>query len=175
MSSPLQILHESKHLRLVRRDDWEFVQRPKITGIVGIIAVTDDQKLVLVEQFRIPLQKNVIEIPAGLAGDVSGAEHEALAQAAMRELEEETGYRAERMVELTSGASSAGLTDEIITLFRAEGLKKVGPGGGDGSESIVVHEVPVDEVESWLAERVRGGAAVDLKVYSALYFARCGR
>src|SRR5436190_21784999 len=89
-----EVLYEGKFRRYVRRGGWEYVARRNVTGIVGIIAVTDDGKLVLVEQFRPPVGKNVIEIPAGLAGDVAGSEHEALAEAARRELLEETGYEA---------------------------------------------------------------------------------
>ena len=166
-----QIIFDAKYLRLVKRKDWEFVHRKHITGIVGIIAITEGRELVLVEQFRIPLGKPVIEIPAGLVGDTPGSEHESLADAANRELEEETGYHAGKMRLLTTGASSAGLTDELITLFLATGLTRTGPGGGDPSENITVHVVPLPQVPAFLARRAENGAIIDLKVYSALYFA----
>jgi ADP-ribose pyrophosphatase len=166
-----EILCDSKYLRLVRSDGWEFVQRKNVSGIVGIIAVTDERKLILVEQFRRPVGKNVIEIPAGLAGDTPAARDEELAIAAARELEEETGYRAKRIVQLATGTASAGLCDEIITLFRAEDLEKIHDGGGDESEEITVHEIPLDEVERWLREQLGHDKLVDLKVYSALHFA----
>lgn len=165
------VITEGRHLRFVRRGDWEYAERKKVSGIVGIVAVTDDGKLLLVEQFRPPLQKTVIEIPAGLAGDVAGAETEALAEAAQRELREETGYSAAALVYLTEGAASAGICDEVIALFQARGLKKMDSGGGDESEQITVHEVPLKEVHKWLSQRQSGGAVVDLKVYAALYFA----
>src|SRR5688572_21917414 len=120
-----EILCDAKYLCLVRADGWEFVQRKHVSGIVGIIALTDDGKLILVEQYRPPVGKNVIEIPAGLAGDSASSAREELAAAAARELEEETGYHAGRMTLLASGTASAGLCDEIITLFRAEDLKKI--------------------------------------------------
>ena len=142
-----------------------------MSGIVGIVAVTDDGNLLLVEQPRPAVGRNVIEIPAGLAGDVAGHETEALAAAAMRELLEETGYEAAKMELLTEGAASAGISDEIITLFRATGLKKVGKGEGDGSEQITLHEIPVQRVVSWLDEQRQLGKLFDLKVYGALYFA----
>src|SRR5205807_4359276 len=137
-----------------------------VSGIVGIVAVTNDRKLILVEQFRPPVGKNVIEIPAGLAGDRPSSKNEDLAIAAARELEEETGYRASRMIELGAGTASAGLCDEIITLFRAEELEKVHGGGGDESENIIVHEIPLDQVESWLREQTAQDKLVDLKLYS---------
>ena len=110
-----------------------------VTGIVAIIAVTDDGKLLLVEQDRPPVGRRVIELPAGLAGDENGAEHEDLATAARRELREETGYDAAEMVRVAAGPPSAGMTDEVITLFRARGLRKVDDAGGVGSEQITLN------------------------------------
>jgi ADP-ribose pyrophosphatase len=169
---PESVLHEGRFLRYLRRGKWEFVQRPNVSGIVGIVAVTPEQKLILVEQFRIPVNAQVIELPAGLAGDTAGHENEPLENAAARELFEETGYEAGSFTRLTEGCVSAGVTDEIITLFRAGNLKKTGVGGGDENENIKIHEIPLKDVEAWLLERRKGGAVVDLKVYAGLYFAR---
>ena len=168
----LQVVSDGKHIQLVRKAGWEFARRKGISGIVGIVAVTDDRKLVLVEQHRPPVGARVIELPAGLAGDAKGHEQEDLADAARRELFEETGYEARTMDRLAAGAASAGMTDEVITLFRATGLTKTGEGMGDESENITVHEVPLSGVIDWLADRERGGRLVDLKVYCGLYFAR---
>jgi ADP-ribose pyrophosphatase len=168
----LEVVTEGKHIRLVRRNGWEFVQRRQVSGTVGIIAVTVDRKLVLIEQYRAPVGKRVIEIPAGLAGDIAGQENESLAIAAARELEEETGFVADRMEQVGEGVASAGITDELITLFRATGVRRTGAGGGHAGEEIVVHEVPLDQVESWIAQKQQDGLLVDLKIYSALYFAR---
>jgi ADP-ribose pyrophosphatase len=115
--------------------------------------------------------KRVIELPAGLAGDAKGHEDEDLEVAARRELLEETGYEARRMERVAAGAASAGMTDEVITLFVATGLKKVGPGEGDGEEEIIVHEVSLDRAMEWLSEQERGGRLIDLKVFAGLYFA----
>ena len=131
---PTEILCDAKYLRLIRRENWEFVQRKNVTGIVGIIAITNDKKLILVEQYRPPVGKNVIEIPAGLAGDSPASRNEDLALAAARELEEETGYRAVRMVELATGTASAGLCDEIITLFRRRQRRHHRPRNRGGSD-----------------------------------------
>ena len=167
-----EVIADGKHIALVRRGGWEFARRKGVSGIVGIVAVTDDGKLVLVEQYRAPVRASVIELPAGLAGDAKGHEREDLAEAARRELLEETGYEAKRMERLAAGAASAGMTDEIITLFRATGLKKTGEGTGDETEDITLHEVPLADAVRWLAEQERGGKLVDLKVYCGLYFAR---
>ncbi len=167
----VDILYDGKWMRMVRSGRWEFVQRKNICGIVGIVAVTDEGRLLLVEQYRPPVGRRVIEVPAGLAGDLPGSEHEDLAAAACRELEEETGYRAGKMDLLCSGAPSAGLCGELISLYRAAELVKVAEGGGDHTEDIEVHEVPLNEVRAFLAEREQAGVVVDLKVYAALYFA----
>ncbi len=90
--------------------------------------------------------------------------------AARRELLEETGYEAGRMERLFEGVSSAGLSDEKMTFFRATDLRKTDLGGGDASEEIVVHEVPADRLPAWLTERAARGVLIDLKVYSALPF-----
>jgi ADP-ribose pyrophosphatase len=167
---PAEILHDGKYLRLLSKDGWEFVQRKNCCGVVGIIAVTDDHKLLLVEQFRRPLDKYVIELPAGLAGDSPTATKEDLSLAAARELEEEAGYRASRMTLLASGPSSAGQSDEVLTLFLAHNIQKIHNGGLDPTEQITVHEVPLDRVESWLIQQSALGKLTDLKIYAALHF-----
>jgi ADP-ribose pyrophosphatase len=174
-SDPPAVVAEGKYIQLVKQGKWEYVRRRGISGIVAIVAVTDDGKLVLVEQYRAPVGHRVIELPAGLAGDVAGSEDEALATAAARELFEETGYEAREMTLLGAGTASAGICDEVITLFRATGLKKTGPGAGDGGEQITVVEVPLAGAEKWLADKVKEGYLIDLKVYGGLYFANAPR
>jgi ADP-ribose pyrophosphatase len=102
------VLAEGKYLRFMQRAGWEYAERRGVTGIVGIVAVTDEGKLLLVEQYRLPLDKRVIELPAGLVGDEAGKERESLLAAANRELQEETGYHAGNLVLLASGPTSAG-------------------------------------------------------------------
>jgi len=166
---------DGKYIQLVKQGKWEYVRRKGISGIVAIVAVTDDGKLLLVEQYRPPVGRRVVELPAGLAGDEAGTENEALAAAAARELLEETGYEAGEMTLLGAGVPSAGLCDEVITLFRAAGLKKTGAGAGVGGEQITLHEVPLAGVQQWLLEKVRDGCLIDLKVYGGLYFANAPR
>ena len=166
---PPEILFEGHFLSVRKKGHWEYVERHNASGIVAILAITDNRELILVEQFRIPVNKRVIEIPAGLAGDIEGKENEALVEAAKRELLEETGYEAQRMEYLTEGPSSAGLSTEVITLFRAHDLKKASQGGGDESENIQIHVVPLAELNSWIESKQGEGCLVDYKVFAALY------
>lgn len=165
-----KIIYEGKYLRFMNRDGWEYVERVNCAGIVIILAVTEDRKAVFVEQFRAPVNRQSIEWPAGLVSDLDHARGETDEMAALRELEEETGYRAESLTRILSGPINTGMAANDITLFYANKLKKVSAGGGDLVENITVHEVPLQEVDEWL-ERKRGeGIAVDPKVYAGLYF-----
>ncbi len=173
-------LAEGKFLRLVRRGHWEYADRTNARGAVVILAITDDAKIVLTEQFRIPLDRPTIEMPAGLAGDTPGDALDDGANAtqrlawleatARRELIEETGYAARDMTYLTSGPTSGGLSTEIVTIFRATGLTRVSKGGGIEHEEIKVHEVPLAEAHAWLERRMSEGVLVDPKVFAGLYF-----
>lgn len=165
-------LCQGQFLSLVREGHWEYANRTNATGAAIILAVTDEKKLLLVEQYRIPCHARTIELPAGIIGDEPGAGDESHAEAARRELEEETGYSAQQIEALTTGPASSGLTSEIVTLFRATGLKRVGDGGGVANESILVHEVPLEQVDSWLCERAKTGILIDPKIYACLYFLR---
>ncbi len=164
-----EILGAGRFLELVRDGRWEFVRRRNISGIVVIVAVTDAGELVLVEQERPAIGGRVIEVPAGLAGDEG---EETLDEAARRELFEETGYEASRWERLGDATPSPGLCAEVVTFFRARGLKKGGPGGGDESERIVVHRMPIAGADAWLRAKAAAGLLIDEKVYAGLYLAR---
>jgi len=172
MTEQKTTLYTGKFLSLIQEGHWEYVVRFKATGAAIIVAVTDDAKLLLVEQYRIPCHARTIEMPAGLIGDETGMSDEPHAEAARRELLEETGYEAGHMEVLTSGPASGGLAGEIVTLFRATQLRKTGRGGGVGHEDIVLHEVPLAEVDAWLAAKATAGVLVDPKIYAGLYFVR---
>lgn len=167
-----ETIAEGRWLRLVKRGRWEYAQRV-IGGTAAIlIATTDDDELVLIEQPRPALAGMVIELPAGLIGDHVGDEDEAPELAAARELEEETGFVAKQLVRVSEGVASAGLSDEKMIVFRATGLTRTGPGGGDEHEQITVHVVKLDAVEGWIAEQAARGCVIDLKIWMGLYFAR---
>jgi len=168
--SPL-ILAAGKYLRLLKVGTWEFAERTStIVGAVVIVAVTNDGKLILTEQYRVPLANNVIELPAGLVGDEPEHRGEPLVNAAKRELLEETGYEADHWEMLTEGPTSAGMTNERVTIFRATGLRKIHAGGGDAQEAITVHEIPLATVPDWLTTQAARGIPCDAKVYAGLYF-----
>lgn len=172
MSSDGRSLWKGKHLEVYSRNTWEFVTRCDAQNVVAIIALTSQGEVVLVEQFRQPLGRNVLELPAGLVGDDPGSEAEAPIAAAQRELKEETGYVATHWTELFTGSTSAGLTDETIVLFLAENATKVGDGGGIDTEDITVHTVPLEAIDDWLEVRQRNGTLLDFKVMAGLYFAQ---
>ncbi len=162
-----KILGEGKYLRLVKEDRWEYVERNNCTGIVSVVPITKDGKIILTEQYRMALKKWVIELPAGLANDTE--KKETLEEAALRELEEETGYTAEKLILLFEGPPSAGMSSEIIHYYLAEGLKKVSEGGGDDTEQIRVHAVPRNEIDTWLKQKQKEGCLVDPKMFVGLY------
>ncbi|MDP6634728.1 MAG: NUDIX hydrolase [Phycisphaerae bacterium] len=164
------VVWEGDYVRAVTHGRWEFVERKNITGIVGMIPVTDDGKLVLVAQHRPAVGRTVIELPAGLVGDIEDQRDEPIENAAARELIEETGYRAGKMERVCCGAASAGIASEEMTFFLATELQKVGPGGGDDSEDIVVHEVALSEAPAYLDDCRDKGMVIDLKIYAGLYF-----
>jgi ADP-ribose pyrophosphatase len=161
-------LFNGRYLRLQQRGTWEFAERTNAGSAVIVVAVTPQDKVLFVEQFRVPIGARSIEMPAGLVGDL-GAE-EPVEEAARRELLEETGWQAEQIEFLMSGPSSSGMSNEMIAFVRARGLHKVHDGGGDDSEDILVHEIERDAVASWLDSRRRAGYSIDPKLYAGLYF-----
>ncbi len=168
----IEELYRGRFVRLLRNGRWEYVERTNAHCAAVIIAVTDEDELLLVDQMRVPQGGRVIELPAGLVGDQDDIPEEALEAAANRELIEETGYSAARWTHLIEGPPAPGLANETIHFLRAEQLTRVGEGGGVGGEDIVVCRVPLAEAESWLAERRAAGEQVDPKVYIGLYFLR---
>lgn len=166
----IHVIAEGKYIRLINKAGWEYVERLGISGIVGIAAVTDEGNILLVEQYRPALAKHVIELPAGLAGDAPEFDGEDLSSAARRELLEETGYSASTMDFICEGPPSSGMSSEMITLFKASGLKKVTAGGGDETEELMLYEIPVDGIHQWLEHQRSSGKLIDLRIYTALYF-----
>ena len=173
MSEPDETVHEGRFLTYRRTArGWEYVTRSNAKGCVAILAVTDDRRVILTEQFRPPVGRRVIELPAGLAGDIPLQEDEPLLVAAKRELMEETGYEARNWTTLLEGTSSAGMTDEIVTIFYATGLTKMTEGGGVHGEDIRVHYVHQSDVGKWCRDRQSEGMRVDFKIFAALQLAR---
>jgi len=167
----VRVLATGRFLTFVDEGGWEYVTRPHVTGIAVIVPIIDDRRLVLVEQYRPAVHKRVIELPAGMVGDTDGRREESMADAAARELEEETGYTAARIELLFEGPIAVGVSDEVISFFRAHGLTRTGPGGGDETEDITVHEVALGELKAFLAAKMKEGLAVDAKIYAGLWMA----
>lgn len=161
-------MHRGKYLHFFNNGGWEYIKRINCTGIVVIVAATRQGEAVLVEQYRPALKKRIIEWPAGLVSDLG--KKETLLTAAKRELLEETGYKAGRIRPLLSGPLSSGFSADILSFFLAENLVKVADGGGDHTESITVHHVPLTNIEGWLRKKEKAGRLVDPKIYAGIYF-----
>lgn len=161
-------VYEGRYQRMVVRGTWEYSERTHPGGLAAIIiAVTPEDRVLFVEQFRVPLQARTIEMPAGLVGDIHAGE--SIEESSIRELEEETGWTAEHAEVLMTGPTSSGASSEKIAFVRATGLRKVGEGGGDASEDILVHEVPRAQAAAWLARKLEEGYELDAKLWAGLW------
>jgi len=134
-------LHTGKFLALIQEGHWEYVDRTNATGAALILAVTPEQNILLVEQYRIPVHARTIELPAGIIGDQPGDADESKSEAARWEL-------------------------------LATELQRTGKGGGVAHEDITVHEVPLNEIATWLEAKAKAGVLIDPKVYAGLFFVR---
>jgi ADP-ribose pyrophosphatase len=167
MGDDARQLFEGKHVLVFERDGWEFVERKQGKSAVAIVAVTDDDRVIFVEQFRRPVNARVIDLPAGLVDD-----HENPDETARRELEEEAGYACAKVERLTTGPTSPGITSETVTFYRATGLEHRGVGGGLAGENITVHRIPRDAIVDWLMQKSGEGVLIDVKVWAGLWWLR---
>ncbi|MFC5579366.1 NUDIX hydrolase [Lysobacter niabensis] len=165
---PIETLYDGQWLRLKRRGHWEYAERSHGNGMaVIIVAATPEDHVVFVEQYRVPLGKRTIEMPAGLVGDDHA--HDTLESAARRELIEETGWEATKVEVLLVGPTSSGMSNERIAFVRATQLTRVGNGGGVDGEGITVHEVPRTQAPAWLMQKQAEGYELDLKLWAGLW------
>lgn len=166
--APEEIMWGGGFITAKRRGRWEYVGRPRNIRAAAIIAIDEDtdgrRHVILVSQYRVPLGAFCLEIPAGLVGDHAGSEDETALAAAARELEEETGYRAQSLEIIGEFFSSPGMITECFTLLRASNLEKISQGGGQGDENILVHRVPIDAVADYVAAWRAAGHGVDVRV-----------
>lgn len=161
----VETMWQGRYIVAKREGRWEYVARARNIEAAVILAIDTDENgghVLLVDQYRVPLKAKCLELPAGLVGD--DTEGEAVEIAAIRELEEETGYRAGHMVSLGRYFSSPGMVSESFTLLRAESLEKVSDGGGVEGEGITVHRVPLAEIADYVAARRAEGFAIDVKL-----------
>lgn len=154
---------EGRFITTKREGKWEYVSRSRGIKAAVILAI-DNGHVLLVEQYRVPLGRNCIELPAGLVGDHDDNQDEDSAIAAIRELEEETGYHAAIMTDCGEYFSSPGMVSESFSLFKARDLTKTGDGGGVAGENITVHRVALENLDEFITEKRGEGAGIDVKL-----------
>ena len=166
--APDEVVWQGRFITARKQGRWEYVSRARGIRAAVILAIDEQDHVLLVEQFRVPLGRRCIELPAGLIGDDEGKEGEDATKAAARELEEETGYRARRMEVVGEFWSSPGMVSESFTLLKAHGLTRVGEGGGTASEDITVHRVPLSTIAEAIAGWRAQGLAIDVRMLTLL-------
>jgi len=159
--APVQTMWAGKYISVLKRGRWEYVSRTGSINAVVILA-EHDGKVILIEQYRVPVGARCLELPAGLVGDED--EHATVEGTAVNELEEETGFTAERIERLGEFHSSPGMVAESFTLVRAHGVRKVGKGGGNEHEDITVHLVSREDIPAFVQSRRDAGSAIDVKL-----------
>lgn len=159
------VVWQGKFITAKVNGKWEYVARSRGIKAAVILAV-DAGHVILVEQWRVPLGRNCLELPAGLVGDHEAGE--AIDVAAARELEEETGYRADTIEIIGEFYSSPGMVSESFTLVRARGLIKVSEGGGVDGENIIVHRVALGDVPGFIEAKRAEGVGIDVKLLTLL-------
>ena len=146
---------------------WEALERLGIGGIVVMIAVTPSGNVILEKQFRPPVGREVLELPAGLVEP-----DESMEVAAKRELIEETGWSAGKLEFLAEGPISTGASTEALRAYLCTDLDYVGKNGGDDNEIIEVIEVPIQHAQEYLRTAQSTGTLIDLKVFGLVELAR---
>lgn len=159
---PPETMWAGRFVQAVRKGKWEYAGR--VGGIRAVVILAEHEGCwLLVEQPRAPVGGACLELPAGLVGD--HGDGAGIEETAVRELEEETGFTAERIERLGDYHASPGMLSESFTLVRAHGLHRVGEGGGvAGEEQITVHLVPKAELAGFVAARRAAGVALDVKL-----------
>jgi len=158
---PVEVMCEGKFVRALKRGKWEYASRAN--GIRAVVILAEyDGKVILIDQPRVPLGARCVELPAGLVGDVDP--DATVEGTAVKELEEETGFTAERVEVLGEFYSSPGMLSEGFTLVRAHDVRRIGEGGGDEHEDIAVHLVARAEIPNFLEQKRAEGFGIDVKL-----------
>ena len=171
--APEEIKWQGRFITMKQRGRWEYASRSRGIRAAAILAI-DEGHVLLVEQYRVPLGRRCLEIPAGLVGDDDGASDESAITAAHRELEEETGYKAAKITDLGEFFSSPGMVSEGFSLLRAEGLTKVGEGGGTDGEDITVHRVALGHLAQFVEAKRTAGVGIDVRIAMLLMTQKIG-
>jgi ADP-ribose pyrophosphatase len=164
---PEEVLWSGDFIETKRRGRWEYVGRARGIRAAVILAIdegADGPHALLVEQYRVPLGRPCLELPAGLIGDHDSVAGEGPLEAAARELEEETGYAAADWQVVGEFFSSPGMVSESFTLLKATRLTRTGPGGGVAGEGITPRRVPLAGITEAIAEARARGLAIDVKL-----------
>jgi ADP-ribose pyrophosphatase len=164
---PPKVMWEGKFVRAIKRDKWEYASRANNINAVAIIAEYDG-KVILVDQPRVAPDRRCVELPAGLVGDQDP--NATVESTAIKELEEETCFTAERVERLGQFLASPGMLSESFTLVRAHGVRKIGEGGGDENEDINVHLVARGEIPAFVEQKRAQGFGVDVKLLIFMNF-----
>ena len=164
---PPEVMWTGKYVRAVKRGNWEYTSRANDINAVVILAEYEG-KVILIDQPRVAPDCRCVELPAGLVGD---NDPQATPETtAIKELEEETGFTAERVERLGDFYASPGMLSESFTLVRAHGLRKIGEGGGDEHEDINVHLVPRSDIPNFIEQKRAEGFGIDVKLLIFLNF-----
>ena len=164
---PVEVMWEGKFVRALRRGKWEYASRARDIRAVVILAEYEG-KLILVDQPRVAPDCRCVELPAGLVGDHDP--NATVEATAVKELEEETGFTAERIERLGDFYASPGMLAEGFTLVRAHGVRKIGEGGGDENEDINVHLVARADVSNFIEQKRAEGFGMDAKLLLLLNY-----
>lgn len=165
--APVEVMWEGRYVRALKRGRWEYVSRANDIKAVVIVAEYEG-KVILIDQPRAATGRRCVELPAGLIGDVDKS---ATAEStAIAELEEETGFTAERVERLGDFYGSPGILSESFTLVRAVGVRKVGDGGGDENEDINVHLVARADIPAFVERKRAEGFGIDVKLLMFMDF-----
>jgi ADP-ribose pyrophosphatase len=164
---PPEVKWEGKFVRALARDKWEYASRANNINAVVILAEYEG-KVILIDQPRVPPDCRCLELPAGLVGDED--RNATVESTAIKELEEETGFTADRVERLGDFYASPGLLSESFTLVRAHGVRKIGEGGGDDSEDINVHLIAREDIPDLVMQKRAQGFGIDVKLLIFMNF-----
>jgi len=154
----------SLYVDKIKSPDGRIMEREVVKHVdaVGIVALNDKDEIVLVSQYRHPLKANLLEIPAGLLADA-----EEPSTCAVRELKEETGYRAVKVEKLAEFYTSAGFTDERFYLYFSDKIEEGEPEREPGEEDMQVITIPLKKA----VEMAFRGEIKDAKTLTAILMA----
>ena len=162
-----ETMWEGRFVRAIKRGKWEYASRTNDISAVVILA-EHEGKVILVDQPRVAPGCRCVELPAGLVGDEDP--NTTVEATAIKELEEETGFTAERIERLGEFYASPGMLSESFTLVRAHGVHRIGEGGGDDNEDINVHLVERAGIPNFLDQKRAEGFGIDVKLLLFLRF-----